>query len=272
MLDMIKVIIIGIVEGITEWLPISSTGHMILVNEILNINFTESFEEVFLVVIQLGAIAAVGVLFFKKLNPFVKDKEKRDQILRTWIKIVIATIPAGIIGVLFDEWLNDKLYNFIVVAIMLIMYGILFIVVERRMSDKKTTTNSIYDLSYKTALFIGLFQVLALIPGTSRSGVTIIGALILGTSRFVATEFSFFLSIPVMVGASFYKLIKVGFDFSSFEWAMMVVGLITAFIVSFFSIRFLVDFVKKHTFKVFGYYRIGLGLIVLVYFFITLTF
>lgn len=272
MLDMIKVIIIGIVEGITEWLPISSTGHMILVNEILNVTFTESFEEVFLVVIQLGAIAAVGVLFFKKLNPLVKDKEQRDSILRTWLKIIIATIPAGIIGVLFDDWLNEKLYNYIVVAVMLIIYGVVFIVVERRMKDKKPSVNSIHDLSYKTALFIGFFQVLALIPGTSRSGVTIIGALVLGTSRFVATEFSFFLSIPVMVGASFYKLVKVGLDFSSFEWAMMLVGLVTAFIVSFFAIRFLVDFVKKHTFKVFGYYRIGLGIIVLAYFLITLTF
>lgn len=268
--EILKTILIGIVEGITEWLPISSTGHMILVEEWIKLNMTDQFMEMFRVVIQLGAILAVVVLFFNKLNPFALSKSKEEKVdtWNIWFKVIIGVLPAAIIGLLFDDWLNDKLYNYITVAIMLIVYGVLFIVIENRNNDRKPIINSIKDLSYKTALFIGMFQVLSLIPGTSRSGVTILGAILLGTSRFVAAEFSFFLSIPVMFGASFLKLVKFGLDFNSTEIVILLVGMVTAFVVSIIAIKFLLTYIKKHDFKVFGWYRIGLGVLVILYFLI----
>ncbi len=269
MIDILKIIIIGIIEGITEWLPISSTGHMILADEWIQMNMTDEFREFFLVVIQLGAIAAVGVIFFKKLNPFVRDKDKRNSVLLTWGKIAFASLPVAVLGLLLDDWLTAKLYNYITVAIMLVVYGIIFIIVENRLNEDSARVTSIETLPFRTAFFIGLFQVLSLIPGTSRSGATIIGGLIVGASRFVAAEFSFFLSIPAIVGASFLKLIKFGFDFSQDQIIALVVGMVVAFLMSLVAIRFLIGYVKKHDFKVFGYYRIALGVIVVVYFIVT---
>ncbi|MEC9484497.1 MAG: undecaprenyl-diphosphate phosphatase [Candidatus Izemoplasma sp.] len=269
MIEVLKIMIIGIIEGITEWLPISSTGHMILADEWINMNMSPSFRELFLVVIQLGAISAVGVLFFKKLNPFIKDKKERMNVIMTWLKIAFASLPVAVLGLLLDDWLTAKLYNYITVALMLIVYGVVFIVVENHMSDKKANITSIETLPFKTAFLIGLFQVLALIPGTSRSGATIIGGLIVGASRFVAAEFSFFLSIPAMVGASLLKLYKYGFDFTSDQIIALVVGMLVSFLMSIVAIRFLIGYVKKHDFKVFGYYRIALGIVVVVYFIVT---
>jgi len=272
-IEIIKTIIIGIVEGITEWLPISSTGHMILVDEWINLDMTDAFKEMFLVVIQLGAIMAVVVLFFHILNPISrkKSKEEKKDTMQIWFKVIIGVLPAAVIGLIFDDWLNDNLYNYFTVAIMLVLYGALFIVIENKNKNKQSSINSIKDLSYKTALFIGLFQVLALIPGTSRSGATILGAIILGTSRVVAAEFSFFLSIPVMFGASALKLYKYGFDFTKPELAILVIGMVTAFIVSIVTIKFLMGYIKKHDFKIFGWYRIALGIIVIIYFLIFKT-
>lgn len=271
-LEIIKVIILGIVEGITEWLPISSTGHMILVNEFIQLNVTPEFWKMFEVVIQLGAILAVVVLYFHKLNPFSpkkKAQEKKDT-WTLWFKVLVAVIPAGVIGVLFDDWIDEHFYNYIVVAIMLIVYGVLFIIIEKRNRDKKikpsiTTLNA---LDYKTALLIGVFQVLALIPGTSRSGATIIGAMLLGCSRYIATEFTFFLAIPVMFGASLLKLLKFGLAFTGFEIVVLVLGMAVAFIVSVLAIKFLMGYIKKNDFTVFGWYRIVLGVLVLAYFII----
>jgi len=272
-IEIIKTIIIGIVEGITEWLPISSTGHMILVDEWINLDMTDAFKEMFLVVIQLGAIMAVVVLFFHILNPISrkKSKEEKKDTMQIWFKVIIGVLPAAVIGLIFDDWLNDNLYNYFTVAIMLVLYGALFIVIENKNKNKQSSINSIQDLSYKTALFIGLFQVLALIPGTSRSGATILGAIILGTSRVVAAEFSFFLSIPVMFGASALKLYKYGLDFSGSELAILLIGMVTAFIVSIVTIKFLMGYIKKHDFKIFGWYRIALGIIVIIYFLIFKT-
>ncbi len=269
-IEIIKTIIIGIVEGITEWLPISSTGHMILVDEFIKLQATGLFKEMFLVVIQLGAIMAVVVLFFNKLNPLSskKSKEEKLAVMSIWYKVIIAVIPAAVIGLFFDDWLNDKLYNYITVASMLVIYGVLFIIIENKNKGKTPIINSFNELSYKTAFFIGLFQVLSLIPGTSRSGATILGAILLGTSRFVAAEFSFFLSIPVMFGASFLKIYKFGLDFSSSELITLLIGMTTAFIVSIFTIKFLLSYIKKHDFKAFGYYRIVLGVIVIIYYFL----
>lgn len=270
-IDIIKTIIIGIVEGITEWLPISSTGHMILVDEWINLNMTDAFKDMFLVVIQLGAILAVVVLYFNKLNPISKKKSKaeRKATIEIWLKVLVGVLPAAVIGLIFDDWLTDTLYNYITVAVMLIVYGILFIVIETKKKDHMPHINSFEELSYKTALFIGLFQVLALIPGTSRSGATILGAILLGTSRFVAAEFSFFLSIPIMFGASFLKLVKFGFDFSGSEIVVLLLGMVTAFVVSIITIRFLINYIKKNDFKAFGWYRIVLGVLVLLYFIIS---
>lgn len=286
-IEIIKTIIIGIVEGITEWLPISSTGHMILVDEWIKLDVSAEFMEMFLVVIQLGAILAVCVLFFKKLNPFsavyalyiyaynyVKPSNKKDldeesvDILNIWLKVVVGVIPAAIIGLILDEWLYNTLYNYITVAIMLVLYGVLFIIIENRNKNREATITDLKNLTYKTALFIGLFQVLALIPGTSRSGATILGAILLGTSRFVAAEFSFFLSIPVMFGASFVKLLGFGFDFTGSELVILIVGMVTAFIVSIVTIKLLLNYIKKNNFKPFGWYRIILGIIVILYFII----
>lgn len=269
-LEIIKVIILGIVEGITEWLPISSTGHMILVNEIIKLNVSPEFWEMFEVVIQLGAIMAVVVLYFSKLNPFSpkKSTEQKKDTWTLWFKVLVAVIPAGIIGVLFDDVIDEYFYNYVTVAVMLILYGILFIVIERRnrVQSRKPTVSEFAGLSYKTALLIGVFQVLALIPGTSRSGATIIGAMLLGCSRYIAAEFTFFLAIPVMCGASLLKIVKYGFAFSSYELLVLLLGMVIAFLVSILAIKFLMGYIKKNDFTVFGWYRIVLGIVVLVAF------
>lgn len=267
-IEIFKAIILGIVQGITEWLPVSSTGHMILVDEFIKLNFSETFISTFLVVIQFGSILAVLLIFFNKLNPFAKSKtdiEKKDTI-DLWLKVIIAVIPSGVIGVLFDDKIEELFFNPTTVAITLIIYGIIFIIIENR--NKKPAISSFAELSYKTALFIGMFQILALIPGTSRSGSTIIGAVILGTSRYVATEFSFFLAIPTMLGASALKLLKAGFAFTSFEWIILLTGSVVAFVVSVFVIKFLLNYIRKHDFKVFGYYRIALGILLILYFYV----
>ncbi len=266
MLELIKVIIFGIVEGITEWLPISSTGHMILLEELIHLNVSEEFMEMFLVVIQLGAILAVVVLFFKKLWPFCSPSDgliKRDTILLL-CKVLVSVLPSAVIGILFDDLLDEVFYNYPPVAVTLILYGVLFILVENhrpRPYIKRTD-----QMPWLTAFLIGMFQVLALIPGTSRSGATILCAILLGTSRSVAAEFSFFLSIPVMFGASLLKIVKFGFAFSAYELLILLLGMAVAFVVSMLAIRFLMNYIKKHNFKVFGVYRIVLGIIVLLYF------
>lgn len=269
-LELIKVIILGIVEGITEWLPISSTGHMILFDEFLKLGQSDAFKEMFLVVIQLGAILAVVVMYFNKLNPFSdkKSKEQQKQTFDMWIKVLIGVVPAGVLGVLFDDFLESKFYNFPTVAFTLVLYGILFLVVENNKNLKKQNIKKFTELTYQTAFFIGLFQVLSLIPGTSRSGATIIGALILGLSRSLAAEFSFFMSIPVMFGASALKLLKFGFSYTFFQIFVLLVGMFVAFVVSVVAIKFLMKYIKKNDFKVFGWYRIVLGAILAVYYLI----
>jgi undecaprenyl-diphosphatase len=266
-----KTIIIGVVEGITEWLPISSTGHMILIEEWLKLDVSKEFWDMFLVVIQLGAILAVVFLFFDKLNPLSLKKsslEKKD-IWILWSKVFVAVLPAAIIGLLLDDWLNAKLYNFVTVSIMLIFYGILFIVIERWNSKRTPIVNSVKELTWKSAFLIGAFQTLALVPGTSRSGATILGAIILGVSRSIAAEFSFFMSIPVMFGASLLKLYKFGFSFDSYEIGILLIGMITAFFISILTIKFLLGYIKKHDFTLFGWYRIVLGLIVVILYFLS---
>lgn len=264
----LKVVILGIVEGITEWLPISSTGHMILVNEFIKLNVTEEFWEMFQVVIQLGAILAVIVLYFNKLNPFAlkKSSEEKKDTWTLWFKVLVAVLPAAAIGLPFDDAIDKLFYNYQTVAVMLIVYGVLFLLVEKWNKGKEASTTDLNAITYKTALFIGIFQVLALIPGTSRSGATIIGAMLIGCSRYVAAEFTFFLAIPVMFGASLLKLLKFGFAFRATEVMILVVGMVTAFVVSVLAIKFLMGYIKKNDFKVFGYYRIVLGVLVLGYF------
>lgn len=269
-IEIFKAIILGIIEGITEWLPISSTGHMILVDEFLQLGMSDAFKEMFFVVIQLGAILAVVVLYWKKIFPFdfKENKVIKKDIIIMWIKIVIACIPAAIVGVLFDDKINSLFYNFQSVAIVLIVFGILFIVVENYNKGKNSIVKNINQLTYKMAMVIGLFQLVAAIfPGTSRSGATILGALLIGVSRDVAAEFTFFLAIPVMFGASLLKLIKFGIVFKSFELTVLLVGMVVAFIVSLLTIKFLVEYIKKHDFKIFGWYRIVLGCILLIYYF-----
>jgi len=268
MLEILKVILIGIVEGITEWLPISSTGHMILVEEFIQLNVTDEFMEMFNVVIQLGAILAVVVLFFPKLWPFCSPEKGwiRKKTWSMWFKVLVAVLPAAAIGIPFDDTLNALFYNYQTVAITLIVYGVLFIVVENYNYGRRPRIRSFNDLSYSMALFIGVFQVLALIPGTSRSGATILGAMLLGTSRYIAAEFSFFLAIPVMFGASLLKLVKFGFAFTGTELSLLLFGMITAFVVSVLAIKFLMNYIKRNNFKFFGYYRIVLGILVLLYF------
>lgn len=265
-IEIIKAIVLGIVQGITEWLPISSTGHLILVNEFIKLNFSENFVNTFMVVIQLGSILAVIVMYFHKLNPFSPKKTavEKKSTWDLWFKVIVAVIPAGVVGVLFDDLIESKLSTPIVIAGTLIFYGIIFIYLENR--NKKPKYNDFKEVSYKTAFLIGVFQMLALIPGTSRSGATIIGAVLIGTSRYIAAEFSFFMAIPTMVGASGLKLIKNGLAFSGFEWVVLLIGSVVAFVVSLFAIKFLIDYIKKHDFKVFGYYRITLGILVLLYF------
>ena len=266
--EIIKAAILGIIEGITEWLPISSTGHMILADEFIRLNVSDAFKEMFLVVIQLGAILAVLVLYFHKLNPFAPKKSsvEKKETFSLWGKVIVACIPAAVIGLLFDDKIDALFYNYITVAVTLIVYGILFILIENRNRNRTLKVNTLADLSYQTALLIGLFQVLSLIPGTSRSGATILGAILIGTSRYVAAEFTFFLAIPVMFGASLLKIVKFGFDFTGTEVVILLTGMIVAFVVSVLAIKFLMGYIKKHDFKAFGWYRIVLGVIVVGYF------
>ncbi|MBQ4537796.1 MAG: undecaprenyl-diphosphate phosphatase [Lachnospiraceae bacterium] len=278
MLEILKAIFYGIVEGITEWLPVSSTGHLILVEELLPFNGTsENFFGMFDVVIQLGAIMAVVVLFWKEIWPFALTKKEREKtgnpsivkmdIMTLWFKILVSCVPAAVIGVLFSDVFDALFYNYFCVALALIVFGIAFIIIENWNKGRSTKVNSLAEISYQTALMIGVFQLIAAVfPGTSRSGATIVGALLIGVSRTVAAEFTFFLAIPVMFGASLLKLVKFGFAFTSLELALLLIGMIVAFLVSLFVLRFLMGYIKKHDFKVFGWYRIALGLVVILYF------
>ena len=266
MLDVLKVIILGIVEGITEWLPVSSTGHLILVGDLLSPSMSDEFMEMFNVVIQLGAIMAVVVLYFHKLNPFSPKKTQKQKMLtwQMWIKVLIASVPAAVIGLLFNDILDEIFYKPLPVAVMLIVYGILFIIVENRNAGRRATLRKISELTVPMLLWIGFFQMLALIPGTSRSGATIIGALLIGISREVAAEFTFFLAIPVMFGASFLKLVKFGLHFTGSELGLLLLGCLVSFGLSIVAIKFLMGYIKKHDFKVFGYYRIVLGALIIL--------
>lgn len=268
-IEIIKTILFGIVEGITEWLPISSTGHMILLNEFVKLNVSEEFWEMFLVVIQLGAILAVVLLFWNKIFPF-RFKEKpviRMDIFVLWFKILVACIPAAVIGLAFDDVFDALFYNPTCVAVALIVFGIAFIVIENRNKNLSPKITELHQITFQTAFMIGVFQLLAAVfPGTSRSGATIVGALLIGVSRTVAAEFTFFLAIPVMLGASLLKIVKFGFHFTGAELTVLLVGMVSAFLVSVIVIRFLMGYIKKHDFKVFGWYRIVLGAAVLLYF------
>lgn len=287
-IEILKVILLGIVEGITEWLPISSTGHMIIIDEFVQLNVTEEFKEMFFVVIQLGAILAVLVLYWHKLWPFVSGKNEKHvkmqpdyrgdngaikflnryvkwDTMEMWFKVLVAALPAAIIGLPFDDKLDELFYNFQTVSITLIVYGVIFIIVENRNKGRKPKIRDFEHLTYKHAVIIGIFQILALIPGTSRSGATIIGAVLIGTSRYVAAEFSFFLAIPIMFGASLLKMVKFGFAFQSNELVILIVGMVTAFVVSVVAIKTFMSYIKKKDFKVFGYYRIVLGMILILY-------
>lgn len=265
--EILKVIIIGIVEGLTEWLPVSSTGHMILVDEFIKLNVSKTFMDMFLVVIQLGAILAVVVLSFEKLNPFsnLKSKEEKKLTVELWKKVIIACVPAAVIGLIFNDYMEEHFMTAKVVAAMLILYGILFIWVENYNKNRTPTVKNIDYLDYKTAFIIGLFQVLSLVPGTSRSGATILGGILFGASRLVAAEFTFFLAIPVMFGASALKMVKFGFNYTGAEIVILLIGMVTAFIVSILSIKFLLRYIKNNDFKAFGWYRIALGIIVILY-------
>ena len=277
--EIIKTIILGIVEGVTEWLPISSTGHLILVEEFLNLDKSDEFKEMFDVVIQLGAIMAVVVIFWKKLWPFGRknnahplNKTPFGKMIKTdifvmWFKVLVAGLPAAVSGLLLDDWIDEHLYNPWTVAVALIVFGIAFIIIENWHKGKKPKITTIAELGFNTAFIIGVFQLIAAIfPGTSRSGATIVGALLIGVSRTVAAEFTFYLAIPVMFGASLLKLVKFGFDFTGSELAVLITGMVVAFLVSVVVIKFLMDYIKKHDFKVFGWYRIVLGILVLIYF------
>lgn len=268
MIEILKAILFGIVEGITEWLPVSSTGHMIIFDEFIRLDCTPEFLEMFLVVIQLGAIMAVVILFWNTIFPFqFQDKSKpvieMDKIM-LWLKIIVACIPAAIVGLLLDEVFEELFYHAIPVAIALIVFGVAFIVIERKNKGGRAKVKALDDITFKTALIIGVFQLIAAIfPGTSRSGATIVGALLIGVSRNVAAEFTFLLAIPVMFGASLLKLVKFGFTFTTLEAGVLVIGMLVAFVVSVFVIKFLMDYIKKHDFQVFGWYRIVLGIIVI---------
>lgn len=274
MLEILKAVLFGVVEGITEWLPISSTGHMILLNEFVKLNVSSQFWDMFLVVIQFGAILAVILLYWKTIWPLgIYRHRKRTRIvwkkdtLSLWGKTIVACIPAGVVGVLLDDWLDEHLYNWLVVAIMLILVGVAFLVVEKVMKDCKPQITELKDLGMKQALIIGMFQLIAAVfPGTSRSGATIIGGLMIGVSRTVAAEFTFILAIPVMAGASLLKMLKFGFHFTGMETAVLGTGMVVAFVVSVIVIRFLMGYIRKHDFKPFGWYRIVLGALVIVYF------
>ena len=283
MFEILKAILFGIVEGITEWLPVSSTGHLILLNEFINLDVTESFQKMFDVVIQLGAIVAVIVLFFNKLNPFSpkKSPKRKKQTWELWFKVCVAILPSGVIGVLLDDWIDEHLYQTmvgevrlisIVVALALIVYGVAFILIERRNINKNPSISDVYDIDYKTAILIGCFQALSLIPGTSRSGSTILGAILLGVARGAGSEFSFFMAIPTMLGASAIKLLKYflesGFGMTGLELGILLTGCVVSFIVSLMVIKALMEYVRKHSFSAFGVYRIALGIVVLAYFLI----
>ena len=275
-IEILKVIFLGIVEGITEWLPISSTGHMLLVDEFIKMNVSSDFKEMFFVVIQLGAILAVVVMFWNKMWPFKrKDTEdginKKGSILKKdiwslWFKVVVACIPGAVVTIAFDDFIEAHLHTPIVIAITLIVYGIAFIVIERWNKTRTPKVLTLNDITYKTAFIIGLFQILSIIPGTSRSGSTIIGALLIGVSRVAAAEFTFFLAVPVMFGLSFLKIIKFGLAFSATELTVLVIGTVVAFLVSILVIKFLMGYIKKHDFQIFGWYRIVLGILVMLYF------
>lgn len=268
-LELLRVIFLSIVQGVTEWLPVSSTGHMILIEEFLEFSHSQDFWSVFIVIIQLASVMAVVTTFFKQLNPFYfKEGLKTDHDkIQLWIKIVIACFPAAVIGILFDDFIETYLNSPMIIAMTLILYGIIFIVVENKNSDQSDRIETLPQISYKLAFMIGIFQLLALIPGTSRSGATIIGGLILGMSRKTAAEFTFFLAIPVMFGASLLRIARIGTNFTGAEWITMIVGCVTAFVVSIITIKFLLGFIKRNNFKPFAYYRIVLGLIVFAYFF-----
>lgn len=270
-LEILKAIFLGIVEGITEWLPVSSTGHMILVDEFISLSVSRNFMELFLVVIQLGAIAAVPVFFWNRLNPFSKKKTKEEKsaTLSLWAKVIVGVLPAALLGLLLDDFLDKHFYNYIVVSIALIVYGVAFIVIEKCRGEREYRINDVNDLTYKDALIMGAFQVLALIPGTSRSGSTIIGGMLSGVSRVASAEFSFFMAIPVMLGASLLKAVKFiasGVAVSGLEIALLLIAMSVSFLVSIFTIKFLMDFVKRHSFIPFGVYRILLGIAVVSYF------
>ena len=292
-IELLKVIFLGIVEGITEWLPVSSTGHMILVDEFITLKVSEAFWKMFLVVIQLGAVLAVVVLDFKKLWPFhmndparesnwkyISQNEKIAKVQRfcdkycnmskiiLWLKILVSCIPAIIVGLPFNDWIEEHFNNYVVVAVMLIVYGVLFIIIENYNKQRTPSRKKLSDITIKDALFIGIFQLLSLIPGTSRSGATIIGGILLGMNRRLAAEYTFFLAIPVMFGASLLKVVKFGLVFTTAEIVYLILGMVVAFVVSVLAIKFLMGYIKKHDFKVFGWYRIALGIVVLVYFMI----
>ena len=279
MIEILKAILFGFVEGITEWLPVSSTGHLILLDTFIHLDVTKAFYEMFQVVIQLGAILAVIVLFFKKLNPFApsKTQEEKKDTWSLWFKVVVAVVPSAVVGLALDDWMDEHLYNYIVVAIMLIAYGIAFLFVEKWNASRKFRITSVYEIDYKTALLMGAFQCLSLIPGTSRSGSTILGAIILGVARPAGAEFSFFMAIPTMLGASGLKLLKYALEIvkgealapNTTEISVLVVGCIVAFVVSLLVIKGLMDYVRNHSFKAFGIYRIVLGALVLGYFLIS---
>ncbi len=271
--ELLKALLYGIIEGITEWLPVSSTGHLILLDELLPLKVSPQFFEMFEVVIQLGAILAVILLFFGKLNPFSSKKSSMEKknTWGLWLRVIVAIIPSGVVGIVLDDWLDEKLYNYITVAIALIVYGVVFLFIKRFKPAGEAKITDAGRITYKMALLVGGFQMLALIPGTSRSGSTIIGAMLLGLSRAAAAEFSFFMAIPTMAGASLVKVVKFlgeGMSISALEWGILAVGYVTAFVVSMIAIKFLMDFVKKHSFSAFGLYRIALGLLVLGYFWI----
>ena len=273
-IELLKVIFLGIVEGITEWLPVSSTGHLILVEEFIKLNVSEAFWEMFMVVIQLGAIMAVVVLYYKELWPFQNQKKAKGALERyvktdkmiMWFKIVVSCIPSIVIGLPFNDFIEAHFNNYLVVSIMLIVYGIFFILIENYNKKRTASINSVVEIGWKTAFLIGVFQLLAVIPGTSRSGATIIGGILLGTSRTVAAEYTFFLAIPTMFGASLLKLVKFGLNFTGTEAIILIVGTLVSFVVSILAIKFLMGYIKKHDFKVFGWYRIALGIVVLLFF------
>lgn len=266
--EILKVIFLGIVEGVTEWLPISSTGHMLLVDEFLTLNVSDAFKDMFFVVIQLGAILAVVILFWQKMFPFqFKDKTKpavKMDTLSIWLKVVVACIPGAVVTLLFDDYIEARLHTPLVIALMLILYGIAFILIEKWNRNRQPKVARLEDMTYRTALMVGLFQVLSIIPGTSRSGATIIGALLIGVSRVAAAEFTFFLAVPVMIGLSFIKILKFGFAFTSSELIVLLLGSAVAFMVSLLVVRFLMNYIRKHDFTAFGWYRIALGLVVIL--------